>query len=234
MKKIKEIFLGFFLFASFYTFAQDTTITNGDTSHWTVQAYAGVNLNQVSFTNWAAGGDNAVSFSLVYYNVTKYAKNRHTWDNLMNMKYGMLWTKSDGMAKNEDQLELETKYGYLLNAKKTWALSVLANFRSQFANGYFYPNDSVVISKFASPGYLTIGLGVDWKPKDYFSLFISPATARVLFVRDQPIADSGVYGNDPRQPIVDAVGDTIGYTPGENTRFDFGGYISAKFNKEVI
>jgi len=199
-------------------------------SLWKVEGYGAVNLNQVSFTNWAAGGDNSVSFSLIGNLSAKYAKNRQSWDNSANLNYGLIYTKEFGMRKNEDKLELESKYGYALTENKKLALALLGNFKSQFASGYNYPNDSVVISKFAAPGYLTIALGIDWKPVDYFSLFVSPATGRILFVRDQDIANSGQYGNDAA--VLDSVGNII--TQGDKMRFDFGAYLSAKFQKEVV
>lgn len=216
------------------SFAQTDTVRT-DTL-WKVEGYGGINLNQVSFTNWAAGGENAISFSMIGLMAAKYKKDRHSWDNLLNMNYGVIWTKTDGMRKNEDKLELESKYGYALDKKRHWSLSVLGNFKSQFAPGYNYPNDSLVISKFAAPGYLTLALGIDYKPTDYFSLFMSPVTARILFVRDQDIANTGVYSNEGGTPIFDSTGTAIiGYsTLGEKTRFDFGGYLSAKFNKEVV
>lgn len=201
-------------------------------SSWKVEGYGAINLNQVSFTNWAAGGDNSISFSLVGFLQAKYARNKHNWDNSANLQYGLIRTDEFGLRKNEDKIELESKYGYILNKKKTLLLSALGNFKSQFANGYNYPNDSLVVSKFAAPGYLTLGIGLDWKPKDYFSLFISPATGKITFIRDQTIANfwpdttinRGAYGNE-----IDA---TTGI--GEKQVFQFGAYFNAKFQKEVV
>lgn len=225
MKKL--IFPAFLLLLVSIVSAQDPA---ADTSKWKVDGFGSLNLNQVSFTNWAAGGDNSVSFAFKALMTAKYAHKRHHWDNGLITEYGLIWTDEDGIRKNEDKLELESKYGFDLNKKKTLLLSALANFKSQFANGYNYPNDSLVISKFAAPGYLTLGLGIDWKPVDYFSLFVSPATGKITFIRDETIANSGVYGNEA------AVRDSLGNVTkkGETTVFQFGAYLNAKFNKEIV
>jgi len=227
MKNIKLFQTFVLILASLMTAsAQDTA----PDSSWTVDGYGSATLNQVSFTNWAQGGDNSVSFTLIGLMNAKYAKERHHWDNYASLLIGVIRTKEFGVRKNDDKLELETKYGYDLNNKKTVSLSLLSNFRSQFANGYNYPDDSTVISKFAAPGYLTLALGIDWKPVSYFSLFISPVTGRVLLVTDPDIANTGIYGNDAA--VYDSIGNIV--TEGDKVRFDFGALVSAKLNKEVI
>lgn len=232
MNHLKTLSLTVLLAYCTALFAQDSV---ADTSKWKVEGFGAATLNQVSFTNWAAGGNNSVSFALKALLSAKYNNGRHHWDNGFQAEYGILWTKVDGMRKNEDKIELETKYGFDLNKKKTLLLSALANFKSQFANGYNYPNDSVVISKFAAPGYLTLALGLDWKPKDYFSLFFSPVTGKITFVRDQAIANTGIYGNEPGVAILDSTGQIIGYsTPGEKVLYQFGAYLNARFQKEVV
>ena len=211
--KIKSIVLFFTISVS--AFAQDPV---ADTSLWLIDGYGGLNLNQVSFTNWAQGGDNSISFSLIGLLQANYHRDRHRWDNLVSLQYGLLYTKEFGMRKNEDKLELQTKYGYDLTNKGKLFLAFLLNYKSQFAKGYNYPDDVTVISRFNSPGYLTLSLGLDYKPVEYFSLFVSPITGRILFVSDDDIAAAGTYGNDP----------------GENVRFEFGAYLAANFQKEIF
>ncbi|MDZ4845001.1 MAG: DUF3078 domain-containing protein [Chitinophagales bacterium] len=232
----------FLLSFSTALFAQDPVAADADTSKWKVEGFGATTINQVSFTNWAAGGDNSISFALKAFMTARYNSGRHHWDNGFNAEYGLLWTKAEGMRKNEDKIELETKYGYDINKKKTLLLSALGNFKSQFANGYNYPNDSIEISKFASPGYLTLALGIDWKPKDYFSVFVSPVTGKITFVTDQYLANTGIYGNEAGvaalengQPKIDTTTGRVIFTAdGEKVLFQFGAYLNARFQKEVV
>ncbi len=205
------------------------------TKHWKVDGFGSLHFNQVSFTNWAQGGDNSIAFSMVGLLKANYAKNRHSWDNRIDMLLGLIRTDEFGLRKNDDKLELESKYGYAITRDKKLFFSTLANYKTQFAPGYNYPDDSTVVSEFAAPGYLAIGVGIDYKPVDYFSLYISPVTARFMFIRNQDIANRGTYGNEPGIAITDTAGNIIGYSPeGEKIRYEFGAYITAKFEKEVM
>jgi hypothetical protein len=130
--------------------------------------------------------------------------------------------------KNQDIIEFNSKYGHLIKGK--FNLSALINFRSQFADGYNYPNDSVVVSKFAAPAYVTLAVGIDYNPAPWLSLFLSPATGRLIIVHDQTLANAGAYGVDPA--VYDANHNII--TPGEVTKKQFGAYFKAKFQKDFI
>lgn len=237
MKSIKLSLL-FLLLAHLSLRAQDADTVK----LWNVEGYGSANFNQVSFTNWAAGGDNSISFSLVALVNARYNKGRHHWDNGFNALYGIIRTDEFGLRKNDDKLELESKYGYDLNKKKTLLVSGLANFKSQFANGFNFPNDSIEVSKFAAPGYLTLALGIDWKPKDYFSVFFSPVTGKITFVTDQYIANTGIYGNEAGVAVLDSTGElfrdaegrVVYSSEGKKTLFQFGAYLNARFQKEVV
>ena len=41
-------------------------------------------------------------------------------------------------------------------------ISLNSGFKTQFADGFTYPNDSVAVSKFMAPGYLNLALGTDY------------------------------------------------------------------------
>src|SRR5262245_56022393 len=80
-----------------------------------------------------------------------------------------------------------------------------------------------------APAYLTVAIGLDYKPSEFFSAFISPATGKFTFVTDQDLADQGAYGVDPAE--VDALGNKI--ADGKTIRSEFGAYFRAKFQKDV-
>ncbi|GIV32848.1 MAG: hypothetical protein KatS3mg031_0383 [Chitinophagales bacterium] len=202
---------------------------------WHISGFGALQFNQVSFTNWAQGGDNSIAFSIVGLLKADYAQNRHSWNNRADALFGLIRTDEFGLRKNDDKLELESKYGYAVTKNEKLYTTALANFKSQFAPGYNYPNDSVKASEFAAPGYLALGLGIDYKPLSYFSLYISPITGRITFIRNQHIANLGTYGNDPGIAITDTAGNIIGYNPlGKKTRYEFGAYLTVKFEKEVL
>ncbi len=156
----------------------------------------GINLSQISLSNWAAGGDNAVGFNLNFNYKLDFKRNRHLWQNRLEMAYGLNKTKSEGTKKTNDNLYLSSIYGYQL--KKSLYLSGLMTFQTQFAKGYDYNVDpDVFISRFMAPGYLMVGAGLTWKPKQWFTATLSPATWRGTFVSSKILSDQGDFGVTP-------------------------------------
>src|SRR5687767_1279946 len=129
-------------------------------SAWKKGGIFNVNLSQGSLSNWAAGGD---EFSLSVNNLVSlfafYKKNRSSWDNTFDFNYGVIRSTSLGTRKNDDRLDLFSKYGYSIAPK--WNLATLANFRTQLFNGYSYTDSSRTLSSaFMSPAYLLFGVGL--------------------------------------------------------------------------
>ncbi|HVA97607.1 MAG TPA: DUF3078 domain-containing protein [Bacteroidia bacterium] len=203
--------------------AQDTTKT------WHVGGLISINYSQVSFTNWAAGGQNSTAGNGLISLFAHYKKNKSTWDNTLDVAYGMLQQGSAKLLKSDDRIELNSKYGHY--AFKHWYYSALLNFQTQMAPGFNYPNDSTVISKFLAPGYVVTSIGMDYKPCDYFSLFLGPLTGRVVIVNDQTLANEGSYGVQAAvyDPLTGAL-----ITPGKQTEDEFGGFVRAVFKKDIF
>lgn len=225
MKKISIIA---FLLCSVYVYAQEDIKTvakpmdraAGDSAKaWTILGTAALNITQASFTNWAAGGQNSFGVGALFNFKADYKKNKHSWKNNLDLAYGFQFLgkgKEARYTKTDDKIEYTTSYGYGLT--KHWDITFLANFRTQFTNGYNYPNDSVAISKFLAPGYLVAGIGMNYVPAPYFQLYISPAAGRFTFVTDQDLSDAGAFGVDP----------------GKHIKGEFGPYLRTVFNKEVF
>ncbi len=183
---------------------------------WRKSGLLSLNLSQVSFTNWAAGGQNSVAGNAIVNYFAGYKRGKNVWDNYIDLGYGFLMQGRDArLIKSDDKIDLTSKFGR--QASKYWYYSVYANFRSQFAAGYNYPNDSVVISKFFAPAYITLGPGMDYKPGKNFSLFLSPASVRFIFVEDKALSDKGAFGVDP----------------GKKVKTELGALLKAIYNKDI-
>ena len=150
-------------------------------SKWKTGGIFNLNINQGSLSNWAAGGDK-FSFSLnAYLNLYGfYKKNKHSWDNSLDLTYGIVNTTSLGSRKASDRIDLLSKYGYAVSKK--WNAAILFNLRTQFADGFTYSktaagkDTSSLISRSFAPAYVLLSLGFDYKPTANFSFFISPLT----------------------------------------------------------
>jgi hypothetical protein len=207
--------------------AQDKVDTIPD--GWRNGGLVAVSFSQVSLTNWAAGGENSIAGNGIVNFYLNYKKGKSTWDNNLDLGYGLIKPGDEDMRKNEDKIDLTSKYGYLIN-KKHWYATVLFNFKSQFAEGYAYPNDSIPISKFAAPAYFLFAIGMDHKPNDHFSFFISPATAKVTLVNDQDLANAGAFGVEPAE--FDTSGNVV--IDGEKTRFELGAFVKVMYTRDIV
>lgn len=166
-----------------------------DTTDWRWKKGGTVSatLNQGSLTNWAAGGDKfslSVNSNLNYF--VFYKQDKHVWDNTFDFNFGMVQATSLGSRKNDDRIDLMSKYGYNFDGK--FYVTGLFNFRSQFFDGYTYSgNRSTFSSSFLSPAYMLTSVGVDYK-RTSFSAFVSPLTSRVVIVANDFLSRKGSYG----------------------------------------
>lgn len=195
--------------------------------YWELNCISGLNLNQASFSNWTAGGVNSVAFSVMGKFSANYKKDKFSWNNNLNLMYGMVKNQNETLKKSEDIIELISVAGY--DISKNWAYIGYMSFRSQFANGFDKGNDTIRISHFMAPGYLTLSPGFRYKPNDWFYLILSPATVKVTFVMDQTLADQGSFGVTPAEK------DTNGVIlkKGETTLIYFGPFLEAYVKKEI-
>lgn len=194
---------------------------------WSTGGTFQLNMTQVSLTNWAAGGFSSVSGIGQFNGFANRKKGRFAWDNSVALAYGLLAQDSQDAVKTDDRIELNTKYGYELT--KAWYLAALAQFKTQFTEG-LDSETGARISNFMAPGYLILGLGLDYKPNEHFSAFISPATAKFTFVSDQDLADAGAFGVDPAT-FDELTGEQL--TSGASSLFEFGGYVKLMYTHDL-
>jgi hypothetical protein len=229
--KMRILFSAAMLLSSSSLLAQDATVSElqstaqktltEDTTHksgWKKGALINLGLAQGSTSNWAAGGE---QFSLTVTSFVNLYANRKTdkskWVNNLDLFYAIQRTTSQGMRKNDDRIDLYSKYTHFINKK--WSFGFVGNFRTQFTDGYDYnalPKQR--ISDLFAPAYLTLAPGLEWTPTDYFSVFMSPISARWTFVKSGP----------------DNLGPRYGLDPGKTSRLEAGAFVSANFNREIF
>ena len=178
-----------------------------------------LNFSQVSLTNWNAGGLNSFSLNGAANLFANYTKGKGQWENTLDLGYGILRQgRKDNVSwlKTDDKIDLFSKFGR--KASKSWFYSALFNFKTQSTDGFNYPDDSTVISRFMAPGYTLTAIGMDYKPNEIFSAFIAPLTMKNTFVLDDDLAAARLFGLDP-----DGTG---------KIRTELGGYIRLQLQLE--
>ncbi|GLU43048.1 DUF3078 domain-containing protein [Allomuricauda sp. NBRC 101325] len=188
------------------------------TSFWKKVNEFGLNINEVAFVNWNAGGDNSVSALASFKFVRNYKFRYLSWDNEVQMRYGLNAQEGRKLRKTDDQLRLSTTLSFRNDTITKWYYSVKMNFNTQFSNGYKYPDRENPISKFMSPGYLFLGTGTSYIPNDKFNLYISPATLKSTFVFDERLSNQGAFGVDR----------------GKNTFVELGFLITNSWENEIF
>ena len=191
-----------------------------DTSYWKSKYESTLGFSHTSLTNWAKGGENySISSNLLHNIYQDYKRKNLSWNNYLGIAYGISKQQSiEGLRKTDDKINFLTKGG--LYAWRHWDYTGFFEFKSQFSNGFAYPNVKDHISRFMAPAYFQLSIGMNYKPADYFSVFISPVGARLTVVTDTSLThrQEGAYG----------------ITGDNTTLWQVGGSINAIFKKDIL
>lgn len=219
MKKVLLIALA--LTVTMSTFAQEEK-----TEGWSHNGNIGLNFGQSSYTNWAAGGQNSLNWQGLFNYEINYLKGNFKWDNTLNSSLGYCYFDfKQKPIKTDDMLEFTSLAGIKAAEKLNYSAELA--FRSQFAKGYDYDVDSTnFISRFLAPAYLSLGLGIEWVPNEYFSLNFAPITGRLTIVQDTALAES--FGFTPELDPYDEEHQIY-----KTTRMEFGARAVARFQYPI-
>lgn len=186
---------------------------------WVRSGVVSLNMTQVSLSNWAAGGYNTLSGIAMFNGTANWKKDRRAWDNSLVLAFGGQQIEDSDPVKTDDRIELNSKYGYSLSQK--WYLAGVFQFKTQFTEGFDANFNR--ISNFLAPGYTLLGIGMDYKPNDKFTAFLSPATARMVIVTDEKLFGGST---DPDLRV-------YGVLNGNTTELEAGGYVRVMYKTDL-
>jgi DUF3078 family protein len=233
-------------------FLNGTGYYNRD-STWKIGGFVGLTVSQTALYQWAPGGTNSFSFLAAASGYANYKKKNVEWSNNLDIKYGEVANgliRDAGLAsrnfqKNIDVLQLATNIGY--QVKKELYISVKASFLSQFSRSYDYSQTDTTqgrfrkytVSKFGAPAIMTLGLGLTYKPKDWFTLFFSPAEGKLTYVTpDDPGRDTtGQYLGTAyltNKYFSDVDETRFGLKTGTSVMAQFGAELDILFQKDIV
>ena len=197
---------------------------------WKINEELGLYFNQVSFTNWNAGGANSISAIFNGKAEANYKNDKLFWNSSLLLRYGINKQEREPLRKTDDAISIISNLGFQSNPESNWFYSVRFSFNTQFANGFNDPNEPP-ISGFMAPAYLFLGAGLEYgKHVEKFSLYASPFTMKNTFVLDENLANSGAFGVNPA--IYDMNGNLI--NQGDRVRTELGILLTNQYQDEIM
>lgn len=200
-------------------------------SYWKHKNTLGLDLSEIAFVNWSAGGTSAITGVVRGDFQYEYKNEYQVWTNELLFRYGLNKQEGIELRKTDDAFKVSSTYGIRTNPNSNWYHSAKLNFNTQFTNGYNYPNNENPISKPFAPAYTFIGIGSEYiyKPQN-FTLYLSPLTLKSTLVMDQTLANAGAYG--VRKAEYDAEGNLT--VEGEKSKTELGILVTNYIEKEIF
>lgn len=173
-------------------------------TYWTKGILTQVSFSQTALVNWTAGGNSNTTLNGYVDANANYAKNKFVWENRVQFGYGFTYTFGDNekhpFRKSDDRLQLDSKMGHLIS-DRLYA-SGLFFFKTQISPGHNYGGDKKdMISNMLAPAYLNIGAGLDYKPFQCLSVYISPLTGSFVIVAPSDSAMRASFGNKKDEAV---------------------------------
>jgi hypothetical protein len=208
------------------------TTTKPDTiSHWTNKNILGIDISEIAFVNWSAGGTSAITGLLRGHLKRDYKDDYQVWASELIFRYGLNKQEGIELRKTDDVFRINSTYGFRKDSLSNWYHSAKFNFNTQFTNGYNYPNTENPISKPFAPAYTFLGIGSEYiyKPEK-FNLYLSPLTLKNTAVLDQELANAGAYG--VKKAVYDTAGNLI--SEGKQSKTELGILVTSYIEKEIF
>lgn len=216
------------------------TTTLPDTiTHWEKSNIVGLDINQIAFVNWSVGGNNSISVLGKGHFIRKYAYKNISWHNELILKYGLNSQEGQEVRKTDDQIQINSTFGYRPDTISNWYYGGKFNFNTQFANGYAYPNTTDEISGPFAPATIFLGIGAEYIRKDLgFNAYFSPVTDKTTLVLNQRLADQGAFGVERAVRAEDPNGEPgnqdLIIRPGKNSRTEVGILLTNQFKRQIF
>jgi len=234
------VFMALFFCYSF-SFATTNYLVSGDSIKkapdslkigWKQFNRASLDISEVAFVNWNAGGSNSISGLFGLEAGRSYQKDHLVWENKIAARIGLNKQQEQSLRKTDDLLELNSRFGFRKDTVSNWYYSANFSFKTQFTDGYNYANsDSQPISKFMAPAYMFLGVGTVYGELiEEFSAYLSPLTLKSTFVLNQELANAGSFGVNPA--VYDDEGNLI--SKGDQFRKEIGILLTSGYENEIF
>lgn len=196
---------------------------------WRRHGMGTLNFSQVSLSNWAPGGQSSLSLLALTNANLHHRRNKRIFDLTGDAVYGLLKAGPARLRKNDDRLEINTKYGYEFSPQLYYAAQL--NVKTQLTPTKSVDTPDSLLSRFFAPAFILASVGLDYKPTDQLSVFLSPITGKFTVVAYQDLADAGAFGVRPARRDTSDV--PIRGT-GRRFREELGAFLNVKYRRPIL
>ena len=194
---MKRVFILLFVVIVSHASSQTAAPQKPDTIKWGWRhsVVSGLNLTQVSVKDWAQGGEDALSWTIRLYGLSKLEDTSYVWGNSYKMTYGQARIGGEAIRKTEDRLEFESVFTYKLGSEVNPYIS--ATLKTQFTEGVAIDGagNTTPVSKFFDPAYLTQSAGFGYRPSATIKSRLGAGLREII------TSTYTSYANDPSTPL---------------------------------
>jgi hypothetical protein len=169
---------------------------------WVPEAAIGMNINQIALSNWTAGGDNAISWTLIGNIGLKNITREWGFINNLSLAYGRTKLGGSDFRTNDNTFYFES----VLFKKITWAVDPFfsVSARTALTRGYNYkvtpPSPS---ADFWDPGYLTQSTGFVYNRLTGFTTRLGIALQEVFTNKFDTLYNKDTETGEIKKVLVD-------------------------------
>ena len=200
---------------------RDTLVMLGDSlvvhtpvkeTFWKTGGTYTLNVQQVTLSNWAAGGTGSFALNTGTTLFANFKKDSKVWDTQLTVNLGFNRQKERTFKtrKTNDNFIFVSNYGRQLSEK--FYLTTQLDARTQLAAGFKYTKPAgaekesrTKISDLLAPGYLQSSTGINYKhtfaDKSRISIILSPFTGRFTIVMSDSLSQLGAFGVVPGEQV---------------------------------
>ena len=198
--------------------AQEAPAPDSAVPPWKFKINTSLTANQTTFTNWAAGGQSAISATGLLNAEANYKNGVWGWYNSLTQVYGINRLSEDSFTRKLNDL-FTLKSNVERNLNNYWKATVFTSLVTQLTPGYPTKQPPIsYTSTFFAPAFLQEGVGFAYRDDSTgFSTIIAPLSFKHTIVLD-PVLDEQMYGLDSLQRV----------------RTELGGYVSLEYTQELF
>ena len=192
-----------------------------DTTYWISKKSGGLFFSQQSYSAYYKGGGiSSVALGSTIDLEANYRKAKNSWDNRLQWRYGVIKMAQLPVQKNDDHLEMDSRYGYQFTPHLK--VTGLFNFKTRMHDTYEIAKTGERgkrIGNFLAPAYFHLGSGIDYFTKDkWLSVYYSPVNSKLTVVSDRSLVNQYLPGIEE----------------GKNTRYELGSLLRVEVKKEIM